>query len=388
MRIVDPLRKIIPAPLKLLIKSLWLRFRRIFFWFPFFCSWLVGRCRNISESPSRPACDLVFVLDKHDEKWILGAICREIARYSPGKVQFYHGRFYDSYWKSIPFWPRPVSLPDAKAYFFADSRFLVGCLKATPSIWFRRKYLWYTHPEDVAPKNEIIFALNRATKIISACSLFVDVLSREGVKPEKLTCVLGAADPEFFQPHQRSSDGLIGFCTAFYPRKNPDLILQLVKTLPHRNFVLLGRDWKRYAGFSELIESPNFSYADVPYSEYPRYYEKMSVFVSASTLEGGPIPLIEAMMSNIVPVASRTGFAPDVIKHGQNGFLFDVESPAESVCEHIEKAFSVTTDIRATVEHLSWTNFALEMNAVITASQIGNNLTQSGAAPDLRLANP
>jgi glycosyltransferase involved in cell wall biosynthesis len=280
-----------------------------------------------------------------------------------------------------------VNLPDAKAYFFADFRFLVGCLKASPSLWCRRKYLWYTHPEDAASKREIIFALNRATKIISACSLFADVLSREGVKADKLTCVLGAADPEFFKPHQRSSDGLIGFCTAFYPRKNPDLILKLVKTLPHRNFVLLGRNWERYAGFSELIASPNFSYADVPYSEYPRYYERMSVFVSASALEGGPIPLVEAMMSNIVPVASRTGFAPDIIKHGQNGFLFDIESPVDCVREHIEKAFAITTDIRATVEHLSWANFALQMNAVIAESQTGNNLNQSGATPDLRLAD-
>ena len=352
------------------------KFRRIFFWLPLCCSWLVGACQSIFRRSRQPQCDLAFVLDSRDEKWILGAFCREIAKFSVGKVQFYYGRFYTY---RLPFWPRPVKLPDAEAYFFADSSFLVRCLKATPSIWFRRKYVLYTHPEDVAPENELLFALNQATKVITMCSLFADALDRKGVKPEKLTCVPGAADPDIFQPHQRSSDGLIGFCTAFYPRKNPDLILEVVKTLRHRNFVLLsGRNWDRYARFSELIGLPNFSYVNVPYSEYPRYYEKMSVFVSASALEGGPIPLIEAMMSNIVPVASRTGFAPDLIKHGQNGFLFGLESPAALVCEYIEKAFSVKGDIRATVEHLSWKNYALQVNAIIAESQIANNLGEPG----------
>ena len=91
------------------------------------------------------------------------------------------------YWHRLPFFSRPVQLPDAKAYFFADFRFLVRCLKASPSIWFRHKFIWYTHPEDLAPQNELVFALKQATKVISASSLFVDVLAQKGIKREKLT---------------------------------------------------------------------------------------------------------------------------------------------------------------------------------------------------------
>jgi glycosyltransferase involved in cell wall biosynthesis len=366
MRIIYSLyhiiHKIIPAPVRQ-------QFRRSLFWLPFFCSWLVGCFLSILRRSHQPSFDLVFVLDELDQKWILGAICREIANHASGKIRFHYGRFYTP---RLPFFARPLRLPDAKAYFFADFSFLVRCLKANPSIWFRRKYIWYTHPQEVAPRSEVVFALKQATKVISTCSLFVDGLAREGIEREKLTCVLGAADPDFFRTHQRLPDGLVGFCTAFYERKNPDLILKLVKTLPDRNFILLGRDWKRYPRFSELIESPNFSYVDVPYSEYPRYYEKVSVFVSASVLEGGPIPLIEAMMSNIVPVASRTGFAPDIIEHGRNGFLFDIGSPVELVCELIEKAYALETDIRATVDHLSWKDFSLQMNAILSEPAVGN----------------
>lgn len=353
------IQKIIPAGARQLL-------RRYCFWLPFFCSWLVGCCVRILRRSRQPACDLVFVLDKLDEKWILGAICREIANHSSAKVHFHYGRFYTSW---LSFFQRPVHLPDANAYFFADFAFLIRCLKASPSIWSRRKYIWYTHPQDIAPQNELVFALNQATKVISTCSLFVDRLAGDGVGHDKLTCVLGAADPDVFRSHQRTPDGLIGFCTAFYERKNPDLVLELVKKLHERNFILLGKDWDRYPRFAELIQLTNFSYVNVPYSEYPRYYERMSVFVSASKLEGGPIPLIEAMMSNVVPVASRTGFAPDVIDHGHNGFLFDVESPVDVVCELIEKAFALKTDVRSTVEHLSWRNFSLQMNSILAESR-------------------
>jgi len=312
--------------------------------------------------------DLLFVMDKVDKNWILGAICREIANWFPGKVGFYYGEFYDV----SPFWPWPIKLPKAKAYFFAQEVFLLQCLKASPTVWPRPKYVWYTHPQELGPTQELVFALNRSTKIFATCSLFVESLARQGVQPEKLTCVLGAADSDFFHPHQRSSDGLVGFCTAFYERKNPGLILELVKILPNRSFILIGRDWHRYTRFGELKELPNFQYVNVPYSEYPKYYQEMSVFVSASNLEGGPIPLVEAMMSNVVPVAGRTGFAPDLINHGRNGFLFDVGSSAKLIGDLITQAFALETDVRATVEHLNWRNFSLQINAVMAGSVADN----------------
>jgi len=363
MRILDLVQGIVRRLTPAVSRRL---FRRLFFWLPFLCSWSISHCRRILGRSGELSCDILFVMDKLDKNWILGAICREIANCAPGKVGFYYGELYPS----SPFWPRPIKLPDAKVYFFAQEVFLLQCLKASPAIWSRPKYVWYTHPAELGPTNECVFSLNLATKIFSTCSLFVDLLTQQGVQPEKLTCVLGAADPDFFSPHQRSSDGLVGFCTAFYPRKNPELILELVKALPNRSFILVGRNWDQYDRFPELKELPNFQYVNVPYSEYPKYYEKMSVFVSASNLEGGPIPLVEAMMSNIVPVASRTGFAPDLIKHGRNGFMFDVGSPVKLIGDLITQAFALQTDIRVTVEHLSWRNFSLQMNAVMAESTL------------------
>jgi glycosyltransferase involved in cell wall biosynthesis len=67
--------------------------------------------------------------------------------------------------------------------------------------------------------------------------------------------------------------------------------------MPHRRFVLLGRNWPAYEKFDRLLALPNFSYLEAPNSEHPNFYSQIDVFVSPARLEGGPIALIEAMMS-------------------------------------------------------------------------------------------
>ncbi|MBD3882063.1 glycosyltransferase [Phormidium tenue FACHB-886] len=297
--------------------------------------------------------DLVFVIHPGNRGWILDAICKEIANYFPGTCYFHYATSH---------------LPPADAYFFSHYSLLVSSLQANPDLVKRKLLVWFTHPrsesETGLSDRQLYSALNQATKIICTCSQFVDLLHEKGVDPSRTTFVLGAADPDLFQPHSRST-GAIGFSTAYYARKSPDLVLEIIKQLPHRPFILLGKGWEAYDRFTELKALENFSYVQAPYAEYPHYYSQMDVFVSPAKLEGGPIPLIETMMCNVVPVASKTGFAPDIIQHGENGFLFETDSPAEVVCELIEQAFQIKTDVRATVEHLSWKNFSSEIQTFL-----------------------
>lgn len=302
------------------------------------------------EKRSTEDYDLVFVIFEESKGWILEAICKEIAAYFQGKYCFHYS---------------PTSLPLSKGYFFAHYSFYVACLKLNPCLWGSKSLVFYTHPKGIMNDNEFVYAMNRSTKVISMCSQFARQMLEHGVKPEKVSCIIGGgADPKLFQPHQRLH-GAIGFCTAYYTRKDPDRIFNIIKLLPHRKFILLGRGWNLYERFAELSAMPNLSYVEASYADYPSYYAQMDVFVSAAILEGGPIPLIETMMCNVVPVASKTGFAPDIIVHGENGFLFDVDATAESVCNLIEQAYQTRTDIRKTVEHLTWSNFSLAVQQLL-----------------------
>lgn len=60
------------------------------------------------------------------------------------------------------------------------------------------------------------------------------------------------------------------------------------------------------------------------------------VYVSTAHWEGMPVSVIEAMYSQLPVVASRCAGNVDVVKHEDNGWLFDL--PAEA-CERIENLF-------------------------------------------------
>ena len=188
---------------------------------------------------------------------------------------------------------------------------------------------------------------------MSMCSMWSDLLVDVGVPPGQISLMLGGADPAFFRPHARGG-GKVGLCAAYYDRKSPERIVELIRSLPERSFILMGRNWDRYPGFADLMRLPNFEYREGTYAEYPAFYNELDVFVSLASLEGGPIPLIEAMMSNVVPVATRTGFAPDLIRDGENGYLCEIDAPLATIASLIDRACANTNDVRGTVEHLTW----------------------------------
>jgi len=294
--------------------------------------------------------DWLFVTAEESRGWILDAICREIGSRQRGTWTVAYGAKTD--------------LPRARVYFFSHYLLYMIHLRRNPHIAEGRILVWYTHPREVRYSiEEQIDAYNRTTRMVFACSAFRDDLIAKGLDPARGAVVLGAADPKRFPPHRRGK-GVIGLSSAFYERKSPDTLLDLVRMLPHRRFLLLGKGWEAYARWTELSSLSNFEYVSAPYSEYPRLNSRFDVFLSLATLEGGPIPLMEAMMCNAVPVASRTGFAPDIITHGGNGYLFDVGAPADVIAPLVEQAFDLTSDVRATVKRYTWAAFARGVHAL------------------------
>jgi glycosyltransferase involved in cell wall biosynthesis len=300
---------------------------------------------------SNPELDVVFVVPPEQSGWILEGIAREIAKYFPGKLAF-HGSV--------------TRLPPAKAYFFVHFSLLPKAYKLNPSLWRRRVFVWHTHPRDDLgiSEGELTYVLRKAALIFCACSEHARQLVANGLSPDRVKFVIGGADPDRFLSHRRGG-GTVGFCSAYYPRKAPDTLFRIVQLMPNTNFLLIGRGWQDYKRFEELTSLPNFRYLEAQYSAYPSLYGQMDVFVSVSQLEGGPIPLIEAMMSNVVPVCSRTGFGPDVIQHEVNGFLFDVNARPEEVCSLIVQAQQLNYDVRSTVLHCSWENFGTKVSALM-----------------------
>ena len=291
------------------------------------------------------------MISPNNRGWILDGICKEIARYFTGTCTLHY---------------IGSPLPRGRAYFFSHWSLFFELAKHDAIPQRARTLVFFTHPPTLGWLRMVRFArsLSRATVVVSMSSVHARGLVRHGLPLRKVKVVLPGVDGSLFASHRRGN-GAVGLCSAYYPRKAPDQVLGIISRMPHRRFLLLGRDWQGAPEFRDMERLSNFEYVEAPYEEYPRYYGQMDVLLSPSRLEGGPIPLLEAMVANVVPVATMTGFAPDIIEHGVNGFLYDVNADVTLPCELIDRAFALTTDVRRTVEHLSWERFSREVESLL-----------------------
>ena len=73
--------------------------------------------------------------------------------------------------------------------------------------------------------------------------------------------------------------------------------------------------------------------ADIPYlhiylQSYPeiaQLFQALDLYVVASRQEGGPKAILESMASGVPLVTTRVGQALDLVKHGENAWMTDVE---------------------------------------------------------------
>jgi glycosyltransferase involved in cell wall biosynthesis len=290
-----------------------------------------------------------MVVAEVNRGWILDGICRDMLPHLEGRGTIIYVDTRRRRWK----------LPPAKAYFFTHFSLYADARRRGAVPAGARTLVYYTHPRETGtPWADLVNLLSDCTQVLSMASMHSRQLEQWGVPAERITTVLGAADPSTFLAHDRTGHGAVGIVSAYYERKSPDRVVEVVRALTGRLVLLVGRNWSQYPGYGELEALPHFRHIDAPYVEYPSLYGAMDVFLSVSKLEGGPIPLIEAMMSNVVPVATRTGFAPDVITDGHNGFLVDVGASVEHVVDRVDAAFQLPTNVRADAVHLNWERYA------------------------------
>lgn len=162
------------------------------------------------------------------------------------------------------------------------------------------------------------------------------------------------------------------------PRKGTDLILPLAKRLdPQRyEWVLVGLHWEYHAavlrehGFVVLQPGP------LPEPQHLAWYGEGDILLMLSRIEGGPLPLHEAMGVGLWPISARTGFSPEVIEHGVNGHLLPdrdadrIGEAADAVVAAIEsldreRLCAAMPLVRAAVAGRTWSNFRRGILAAI-----------------------
>jgi glycosyltransferase involved in cell wall biosynthesis len=127
--------------------------------------------------------------------------------------------------------------------------------------------------------------------------------------------------------------------------KGPDAFLKAVEILRPRVpelFVLLSGPARGYvkAGLERL----GIPYKHVFCESYPevgRLYQCLNLYLAASRDEGGPKAVLESMAGGVPLVSTRVGQAADLVRHGENGWLADVDD-AEALVAHALAALEMT----------------------------------------------
>ena len=123
----------------------------------------------------------------------------------------------------------------------------------------------------------------------------------------------------------------VGWGEGLEPKliKGPDVFLQAVELLKPRVpelYVLLSGPSRGYVkeGLTRLGVPYQHVYPK-QYEEIGRLFQALDLYLVTSRDEGGPKAILESMASGIPLVTTRVGQAVDLVRHGENGWVVDVE---------------------------------------------------------------
>ena len=120
----------------------------------------------------------------------------------------------------------------------------------------------------------------------------------------------------------------------------------------------MGRGWSNFLNQNKLLNVPNLTYVRFNKKNRTKYFSKAKIFLSLSNLEGGPVPLIESMALGVTPISTSTGFAPEFIKDGINGYLLPLVPDSDFVVSKIISVNKLSESPDFSVAHLTWDRIA------------------------------
>lgn len=129
--------------------------------------------------------------------------------------------------------------------------------------------------------------------------------------------------------------------------KGPDVFLDTIRRLKPdipELFVLLTGPARGYVKYG--LEEMGVPYKHTYYKHYPEVAEMfaaLDLYIVASRQEGGPKAILESMASGVPLVTTRVGQAMDIVRHGVNAWITDVEN-AEALAAFAFQVYCLDQD--------------------------------------------
>ena len=290
-----------------------------------------------------------------NRNWILGNWIKEVRTRNPESVRLH---WTASVFAEKHFWEKFIKFPLPKygAYFFSYPSMFESYLKSNPKKYQNRSIVNYTHNMDElgSPKHQAAI-LNQSHSVHFNCSADAEALVEVGLDPTKVRMIFGAVDDDCKpQVGITREPKTVLLASRYSDRKGLDVLPALVDLLPDWKFIILGRGWEDFLKNENLLDNPNIEYQFFNKEARNIAMSRATIFLSLSKLEGGPIPLIESMAMGVIPVATDTGFARDLIVQGKNGLVIPNPPTALQVRDAILMAETLTGSPQESVKHLDW----------------------------------
>jgi glycosyltransferase involved in cell wall biosynthesis len=195
------------------------------------------------------------------------------------------------------------------------------------NIW-KRVNLWY---------------LRRSDMVVTTGSKVSNYLIENGVRPERIFVIPGAADIDIFTPTEgKPRDIDLLFVGSFSPRKGPDRFIEIFSRLktkyPQLKAVLLGDGILKKSAM-EMIERCGLTdWVEMPghVTNVSDYLKRSKIFLLPTKAEGLSFAMLEAMATGVVPVVSNVGDLSDAAKHNINALVIEKYDDIDGYVETID----------------------------------------------------
>lgn len=207
---------------------------------------------------------------------------------------------------------------------------------------------------------------DRISRVQVSHAAMRDVVLSSGISPDKVRVIPIGFHREWFRPpnaHQRrrvrarlgfpenarvvgsfQKDG-VGWGEGFGPKliKGPDVFVEAMKRVhvrvPDLHVLLTGPARGYVQRGLEAAGIPHRHVLLRTYRQTAEMYHALDAYVVSSRQEGGPKAVLESMATAVPLVSTKVGQATDLVRHGQNGCLVEVDD-VEGIAHWTEKTLT------------------------------------------------
>ncbi len=223
-------------------------------------------------------------------------------------------------------------------------------------------------PKYAAPRRAIVDAAGKADAIVTVSGALKEKLGSIGIEPDKISILRNGVDLEKFtqgdRDKARAKHGLTGQIILsvghLIDRKGHELVIDALRNIEGATLLIVGDGPRRGALEAQVKRAGLFKrvkfLGQVPHETLSEIYSAADVLVLASSREGWPNVLLEAMACGTPCIATNIPGCDEVICDPAGGRLVDQRTP-EAIAEAINALFADPpgrAETRRYAEQFSW----------------------------------